>query len=166
MEEKRKIYIIVALIGLVAALFGCIVGAATGGMAGFLIGQRQAETTTQRDMEDMPWMEQMPWFQPRQGVEGALVVDVVAGTPADEAGLQEGDIITAIDRTPIDANHELADVVQQYQPGDRMTVHFLRNNAEQSVRVELGTNPDTASQPYLGIYYQMLSGPDFGAPND
>lgn len=170
MEERRNIYIVVAVIGLVAVLFGCIAGAVAGGVAGFWTGQRQGEIAAQRalagSVESMPWMEEMPWSGPRFDIEGALIVDVVAGTPADEAGLQEGDVLTAIDRTPIDANHDLADIFQQYRPGDRVTVRFLRGDVEDSVRVELGTNPDNARQPYLGVYYQALSGPQFGAPDD
>jgi putative serine protease PepD len=166
MNERRKTYVIVAAISLVALLLGCILGAAAGGVAGFLIGRHRGETTIQRGMGDMPWMEQMPGAQPRFGVEGALVVTLVPGTPAANAGLQEGDIITAIDRTSIDDSHNLTDVIQQYQPGDRVTVQFLRNGAEQTVRVELGTNPDNAGQPYLGIYYRTLSGMNLNAPND
>jgi len=169
-EERRKIYIVVAVIGLVAVLFSCIFGAMAGGVAGFLTGQRQGEIAAQRTLEgsvgSMPWVEEAPWPQPRPDVEGALVVEVVADTPAAEAGLQAGDIITAIDHTPIDANHDLADIVQQYQPGDRVTIHFLRRNAAESVRVELGTDPDNARQPYLGVYFRALTGPDSGAPND
>lgn len=179
-EERRKIYTVVAIVGLVAVLFSCAVGAFAGGVAGFLIGQEQGEVAAHRVMEDemrdmpfhmevpMPAPEDMPKAQRPMDVNvvGALVVKLMAGTPAERAGLQVRDVITAIDRTPIDAQHALDDVLRQYRPGDLITVHFVRGGAEQSVQLELAAHPKDAQQPYLGVYYQMRMGPRFGAPND
>ena len=181
-EERRKIYTVVAIVGLVAVLFSCAAGAFAGGVAGFLIGREQGEVAAQRVLEEglgampfhmeepMPWPEDpsMPRPMPERPtqVAGALVVEVMAGTPADRAGLQVRDVITAIDRTPIDAQHALADVLRQYRPGDLITVHFVRGDAEQSVQLELAAHPNNAQQPYLGVLHQMRTSPRFGAPND
>jgi serine protease Do len=97
-------------------------------------------------------------------VEGALIQEVIPGTPADEAGLEAGDIIVAIDSTPIDHHHALPDVIGQYEPDDRITIHLWRENKKQSVRVKLAARPEDPTQAYLGIYFQTITAPDLDQP--
>lgn len=66
---------------------------------------------------------------------------IVAGTPAAAAGLQENDIITAIDSHRIDATSGLDDLLSMYQPGDTVTLEVLRNGATIQVKLTLGTRP-------------------------
>jgi putative serine protease PepD len=174
METEKKIYTTVVIVTLVGLLFSCIVGALAGGVAGFLVGQRQGRVAAERALGEgfsmmpgmhqvpSPWQDEVPVPKPGPGtspanIEGALVLDVVPGTPADNAGLQAGDIITAIDRTPVDATHLLPDVIGQYRPGDRVTVRFWRGDQEESATVRLTANPDDAGKAYLGIYFETLS---------
>jgi S1-C subfamily serine protease len=159
-ETEKKIYTTVVIVALVGLLFSCIAGAVAGGVAGFLVGQRQARIVAERavsgSVQVMPRLRQLPGFGATpSGIEGALIVDVVSGTPASEAGLQVGDVIVAIDRTPVDANHPLGDVIGQYQPGDRITVQYWRGDQQESVTVRLAENPRTAGAPYLGVYFEM-----------
>ncbi len=66
---------------------------------------------------------------------GARVVEVVADSPAAEAGLQEGDVITGVgDRTVADSQ-SLTAVVREYPEGGTATVHFTRDGQEQSAEV-------------------------------
>jgi membrane-associated protease RseP (regulator of RpoE activity) len=170
--ETRKIYTTVAIVALVGLLFSCVAGAVAGGVAGFLVGQRQGRLVAERVVSGSVGAAQQaipvptpgvelhpgPFAAPRQApsdVAGALVVEVVSGTPADQAGLQAGDVIVAIDSTPVNAIHQLPDVIAQYQPGDQVTVHFWRDGRQQAVTVGLGTNPDNSGQAYLGIYFEM-----------
>ena len=81
------------------------------------------------------------------------------GSPAEGAGSAIGDIITAVDGTPIDANHRLADVVGQYQPGDRVKLTVWRAGDAKSVTVTLGENPQDSARPYLGVRYADCPGP-------
>jgi S1-C subfamily serine protease len=80
--------------------------------------------------------------------EGALVVRVFPGSPAETAGLlgvqQDdegrvvlGDIITAIDDKPIKAGKDLFGVLEEYKPGDTVTVTFLRNGKKQQTKATL-----------------------------
>jgi predicted metalloprotease with PDZ domain len=159
-ETERKIYTTVVIVALVGLLFSCVAGALAGGVAGFLVGQRQgriaAEQAVSGAVQVMPRFRQLPGFGATpSGVEGALIVDVVSGTPASEAGLQAGDVIVAIDRTPVDGNHPLGDVIGQYQPGDRVTVQYWRGEQQESVTVRLTQNPEVAGTPYLGVYFEM-----------
>ena len=69
---------------------------------------------------------------------------VVAGSPADKAGLQPGDIITSIEGTTLDATHTLDQVIAGYGPGQTVKLTVLRNGQTQDISVTLGTRPATS----------------------
>ncbi len=73
--------------------------------------------------------------------EGHGVVAVESGSPADDAGLQANDVITAIDGTEIDANTSLQSVLFTHQPGDDVTLTVERDNEEITLQVTLGERP-------------------------
>jgi serine protease Do len=62
-------------------------------------------------------------------------------SPAEEAGIQDGDIITSINGRRIDASNDLHDILSQYEPGDRLTLMLLRNGTTRQVQLTLGTRP-------------------------
>lgn len=66
---------------------------------------------------------------------------VVSGSPADQAGLKEGDIITKVDGTTIDQNHDLITLLDQHQVGDTVTLSVLRGGKSIDVHVTLGSVP-------------------------
>jgi putative serine protease PepD len=70
---------------------------------------------------------------------GARVVSVQKGSPADDAGLQAGDVVTAIDKRPVTTSTELTAAVRSRQPGDAVTLTVVRNGKTQTVEVTLGT---------------------------
>ncbi|HEY7600786.1 MAG TPA: PDZ domain-containing protein, partial [Candidatus Limnocylindrales bacterium] len=76
---------------------------------------------------------------------GPTLPAVIQGSPADQAGLQDGDIITAINGRRLDASNGLDDVLSQYQPGDQLSLMVLRNGESMIVPVTLGVRP--ASNP-------------------
>ena len=80
-------------------------------------------------------------IQTQQTADGAGVVSVVPGSPADDAGLRAGDLITAIDGTTIDATHSLSQVLFQHHPGDRVDVTISREGSTQTLAVTLGIRP-------------------------
>lgn len=69
---------------------------------------------------------------------------IVAGSPAEKAGLAAGDIITAIDGTKLDATHTLDLMLGQRAPGQQVTLTVLRSGRTSSVTVTLGTRPQSA----------------------
>jgi len=73
--------------------------------------------------------------------QGAWVTQVVPGSPADEAGLQEGDLIQRVDDQPVDEKHPLPGLINSHQPGDQIDLSVLRGRRELRVEVELGTRP-------------------------
>ncbi len=167
-NDKNRTTTIALVTGVIALLFGLCLGALVGGAGGFLLGR---QTGAQSGGEYMPERSQVP---PRVEVTpvvpalpgmpnllnqtGALVREVIAGTPAAAAGLRVGDIITAVNDVPIDANHRLADVLAQYRPGDKVTLEVQRGmrGRAASISVTLGQNPENSARAYLGVYYIEL----------
>ena len=66
---------------------------------------------------------------------------VMAGGPADQAGVREGDIITAINDQRIDARHTLDDILTQYPPDEQLTITVVRNGEATDLTLTLGTRP-------------------------
>ncbi len=75
---------------------------------------------------------------------GAYVAGVAEGSGAAAAGLQEGDIITALNGETVEGASDLMLAVRGEQPGDTVTLTVNRNGREQEVQVTLGD--DAASQ--------------------
>lgn len=62
---------------------------------------------------------------------------VVAGSPADKAGLKEKDIITKINDEEVGVSGGVSTLVGEYAPGDTVEVTYLRDGAEKRVKVTL-----------------------------
>jgi S1-C subfamily serine protease len=59
--------------------------------------------------------------------DGALVLNVEPKSPADQAGIQEQDVVIAIDGKPVGSSEELAVAIDRHKPGDTISVEFVRN---------------------------------------
>lgn len=69
---------------------------------------------------------------------GAYVTSVVPGSPAENGGIQDGDIITKIGDTAIDADHSYINLLFKSQPGEQLTIEILRDGQIIPVQVVLG----------------------------
>ena len=69
---------------------------------------------------------------------GVYITDVAANSPASQAGLQVGDIITGIDNTSLDETHAYINTLFQYSAGDMVTLTIMRNGSQNQVQVTLG----------------------------
>ena len=85
---------------------------------------------------------------------GVIVNYVEPGSPADRAGIKQGDVITVINGNQIDDPNSLRNIIASAGPGAEVTIIFLRDGHEQQVRATLGeltnqTNvrPTSGSQP-------------------
>ncbi|WP_274424844.1 Do family serine endopeptidase [Chelativorans sp. YIM 93263] len=76
---------------------------------------------------------------------GALIVDANEGDPAAEAGIQSGDVITAVDGRAIESPRELARIVAEYDPQSEVEVTLWRNGESQTIDVTLGEMPDASA---------------------
>ncbi|MCH7231702.1 trypsin-like peptidase domain-containing protein [Glycomyces sp. L485] len=68
---------------------------------------------------------------------GAMILGVESDSPADEAGLQEGDVITAVDGTQVTSASEVVSAVQSKASGDQITVTYVRDDQEETIDVTL-----------------------------
>ena len=124
-----------------------------GGMVGFAIGRASTvhryirpHTFERSPVEPFPSIPRQPfhtdsaWLGVHYQMQerGALVTGVFDGSPAEEGGLQTGDIIVRVDGRYVDATLSLGDVIQAYRPGDRIAMTILREGREQVMRVQLG----------------------------
>jgi membrane-associated protease RseP (regulator of RpoE activity) len=98
-------------------------------------------------------LDELPFTLPHGGTwQGVVVTLVVEGSPADDAGLREGDVITAIDGEPLTNPQQLSDAIAGRRPGDWVTLSVLRSgDRELEIEVRLGEHPDQAGQAYLGV---------------
>jgi 2-alkenal reductase len=72
---------------------------------------------------------------------GALVSKVTAGSPADKAGIKQGDIILALDGQDIDIDNTLFSLLSKHIPGDKVKLTVLRAGKNSTVEVTLGQRP-------------------------
>jgi len=73
--------------------------------------------------------------------QGAYVEDVQQGSPADTAGLQQGDVIVKIDGQQIDDSNSLSDVIAKKGIGQTITITIYRNNKTQDIQAKLVAAP-------------------------
>jgi len=93
-----------------------------------------------------------------EGTDGVLVGQVVEGSPAEKAGIQDGDIITSIDgKTMRDAN-QLRNTIAATNPGTKVSIDLFRDGKQLSVVAEIGHLDDQettasaeSSGPSLGL---------------
>ncbi|MEM9102172.1 MAG: DegQ family serine endoprotease [Pseudomonadota bacterium] len=72
---------------------------------------------------------------------GALVNDVTADSPADEAGIEPGDIIVEFNGFPINRHEELPIVVGRHKPGQKVEIKYYRNGKLKETKVKLVERP-------------------------
>jgi S1-C subfamily serine protease len=167
MENKERTLTVAVITAVIALLLGCCLGAMAGALGGYVIGQQASRGAVERITPNLPNLPEIPDLPDLQGMQGAVVQEVIVGSPAEKAGVEVGDIITGVDGAPLDANHRLADVVAQYQPGDRIKLSIWRAGDAKRLMVTLGENPQDSSRPYLGVRYSDFADqPDNAAPDD
>ena len=86
--------------------------------------------------------------------EPAYVITLVTpGSPADEAGLEQGAVIIGVDGDRFQAEDDLSKIIHSYQPGDEIALDIFQPGLDQpeQVLITLGENPDDPGLAYLGI---------------
>jgi putative serine protease PepD len=68
---------------------------------------------------------------------GAEVDDVPSGTPASDAGLEKGDVVTKVDGKPVTDGIGLIVAIRTHQPGETVTLTVQRSGKERQVRIKL-----------------------------
>ncbi len=116
---------------------------------------------------------------------GAIIKYVVPDSPADKAGLKQGDIIIRVGDRILSGSDDLANAVRALKPGDEVDIAIIRDGNEKSIAATLGsdveddskikskfkwfgnsgTNPQTymfqgydKSRSYIGVNLEELNG--------
>jgi serine protease Do len=74
-------------------------------------------------------------------MQGALVGDVTPKGPAKDAGVQRGDVITAINGNTVNDSNELRNTISMMQPGQTVKLTINRNGSTKDIDVKLGELP-------------------------
>jgi S1-C subfamily serine protease len=77
---------------------------------------------------------------------GAEIQRVVEAGPAGRAGLEQGDVITKVDGSSISGPQPLAAAVQAHDPGDSVTITYVRDGDAKTVDVKLADRSSTNQQ--------------------
>ncbi len=70
-----------------------------------------------------------------------FVLDAAGKSPAQQAGMKQGDIITAVNSTTVTGNADLAGILLSLEPGTRVQVSIQRDSSKQKFPVTLGERP-------------------------
>ncbi len=89
---------------------------------------------------------------------GSYVTKVIGNTAAERAGLKPFDYVYGIDDYRTSRREDLTDLIRKYEPGDKATVHLIRNREALSVGIVFGKRSDKKERkrnsnedPFLGI---------------
>ncbi|MCC6338853.1 MAG: trypsin-like peptidase domain-containing protein [Acidimicrobiia bacterium] len=74
---------------------------------------------------------------------GALVTSVVSGSPADEAGIEAGDVIVEVGGEKVVAAAGVTEALASREPGDEITLRIATASGARSVKLTLGTAPSS-----------------------
>jgi S1-C subfamily serine protease len=77
-----------------------------------------------------------------QSADGVTVQNVQSGSAADQAGIQQGDVITAVNGHSVSTSSDLTNALSQYNPHDHVRIDWTDSNGNtQHATVELGSGP-------------------------
>jgi putative serine protease PepD len=74
---------------------------------------------------------------------GAEITQVQSGSPAASAGLQQGDVVTAINGKKMSSTQQFIETVDTYAPGQSITLAVKRSSGTQNIKLTLGTRPNS-----------------------
>jgi 2-alkenal reductase len=77
---------------------------------------------------------------------GVLVTEVSPGGPAEQAGIQVGDVVLALDGQNIDEQNAFSEVLFSHKPGDTVQATIQRGDQQMTLQVTLGTRPPSTGQ--------------------
>jgi S1-C subfamily serine protease len=93
-------------------------------------------------------LPQPEYYRRLWGIDGVIVLDTVEGTDPDQLGMRGltrvergrirlGDVIVEIEDQPVRNEEDYADIIEQYEPGDVVSVKTMRDNRLLEYEIEL-----------------------------
>lgn len=93
--------------------------------------------------------------------EGVVVTEVIKGSPAEKAGLQQGDIVLKVNDQRIQSAYSLKNLIRLMVPDQTITISLQRKDSIMTIPVVLGNadihNPTSIISKKLGLEVEMLS---------
>ena len=85
--------------------------------------------------------------------QGAVLNNVARGSAGAQAGLQRGDLITAVNGQPIETDAQLVTLIGTMKPGQSVALDLKPNNSDdqRELNVTLGAREDQPDRPLLGV---------------
>ena len=103
----------------------------------------------QRAVLGVSFIELTPKLAKEKGItivnDGIYVAEVNDRSAAMEAGIKEGDVITAINSAPTHNTAQLQGEMSKYSPGDKITVEYIRDNKRHNTSVTFRNSQGTTS---------------------
>lgn len=153
-SSNRTVWIVIGLIA--ALLLGCTLGSCAGGLAGYGLSRLQgAQGVAGCRNRAVPVPNEMPRSDDI-AIRPLLVTRIVESSPAEKAGLQVGDLVTALGGVTLTEENQLPDLLSRYAPGDQLTLTVRRNARELVIQITAGEHPADDGRAWLGFYYQQL----------
>lgn len=94
--------------------------------------------------------------------EGALVGDVLKGSPAERSGIERGDVIIEFDGQPVKTMEELPKIVAHTKPGSEVKVVVIRNGKKKTLKAIIEKLEDTealasVNSEKMGLHVQDIT---------
>ncbi len=93
-----------------------------------------------RSPDEMSWLG--VWLIEGEGESGAVIRQVEAGSPAQEAGFEQGDILLTLAGKPIASPSQADFLLARMKPGTEVSFGLVRNGVQMEKTVQLGTQPE------------------------
>jgi membrane-associated protease RseP (regulator of RpoE activity) len=86
------------------------------------------------------------------GRPGAVITEVIEGSPAEAAGLSAGDLILEVDGSEVSGFAGLVDALGEFKPGEEVTLTVLQSQSDESeITLVLAAHPDDPDRAFLGV---------------
>jgi serine protease Do len=102
--------------------------------------------------------------------KGAMVAEVMEGSPAEQAGIKVDDIVVELEGEAVVGANELMNRIAMFKPGTEVKLTVLRDGKRRAISLTLGTRPDdktvasgseSKAEEQLGVNVQTLT-PEMG----
>jgi len=87
--------------------------------------------------------------------DGVIVVEVMPDSPADEAGLRHGDVITHVNGKSVEDEEELSKDLNQLGPGKPVKLAVIRDGKKQEIKAQLEESPK-GEFPMMGDHQERM----------
>lgn len=89
-------------------------------------------------------------FTEGESKDGVVINEVVEGSAAEAAGLQKGDILSAIDGKPVNSIDGVVEILSAKEPDDQVAIKYLRNGQAQTTSATLKA-PEAGAQKMIWL---------------